>query len=43
MYELFDLIDEIYDDFESRVCRNCKHFNLIKEDFREGILDVWVS
>ena len=24
--ELYDLIDEIYDDFENRTCKNCKYF-----------------
>ena len=23
--ELSDIVDEIYDDFESRVCKNCKY------------------
>ena len=25
--DVVDLINEIYDDFESRVCENCKYYN----------------
>ena len=28
------LIDEIYDDFESRVCENCKHHKYIEKSYR---------
>ena len=24
---IVDLIDRIYDDFESRICKNCKYYN----------------
>jgi len=25
--KVYGLINEIFDDFESRTCKNCKHFN----------------
>ena len=28
------LIDKIYDDFESRVCENCKHHKYIEKSYR---------
>ena len=30
-----DLIDEIYDGFESRTCRSCKHFGDTDEDWNQ--------
>lgn len=44
-----ELLDEIYDDFESRTCENCKHWNAntkhklvgscsASENFRGGCL-----
>ena len=26
-----DLVDKIYDDFESRICENCKHISILQD------------
>ncbi len=38
----YELIDEIYDDFESRICDNCKYFTFENTKIgtcRKGIYD----
>ena len=33
---MYKLIDEIFDEFESRVCKNCKHFKS-----KSGLCGLW--
>lgn len=34
-----ELIDAIFDDFESRTCENCEHFN--KVQINEGVIECF--
>lgn len=35
-FQIEKIIEEIYNDFESRVCENCKHFYDTEEEWQDG-------
>lgn len=42
-YSIEEVVNKIYDDFESRVCKNCKFYD--KEDFLCNVIpesDSWI-